>query len=61
MTTTDPTGDHMRALRVAIRALQKIRDGKEVQRRDGTTEIVDLEPGEAAKCARDALEVITDD
>lgn len=46
------------ALRIAIQALAKIRDGHEVTREDGSTEMVDWLPAEASGIASNAMERI---
>ena len=61
--TSEATDFSRNRIRTAVRALKKIRDGQEVRRPDGSTEMVDLDPGEAAGIARNALKLmgITDD
>ena len=51
----DPTIDYRRALRMAIKALVQIRDGKEQKQPDGSTVMIDWPPGVASGIARSVL------
>lgn len=52
----DPTINYMRALRIAITALKKIRDGYEERLPDDSTVMIDWAPGVAAGVAGAALQ-----